>query len=224
MEKSFQKKKAKLYLMKKKNKKQWLPCIAFLCCLIFLLLFCGFFYKINHKYPQPTEEIYAIQQPMIDRNLQYTVTDFKCVRLSELQKNFPQTEFSFNPIGNGEIKNAEDMCILLWFLEIKNISTEPQKSYIYDFVCTTKTWHNGLDMQLFYDLNAAHNPDASLTPLLKPKEQIGTIVPIPISSAQLPSKDWNNVEQLEYELLFTLYPKKIAFSSVSNYNVLGDDT
>lgn len=184
---------------------------------IALLLICGaltsffvFHYQINRKYPQPETQSFKINEPLTFHDLQYTLLDFALVNWSDMEKTFPDVKFTLDPVGNGEIQKAEDMYVLLWYVKITNLSDQSKRCYIYDFVGTTTTWRNGLDLNLYYDLN---DSAASLSPTLQPGETVFAIVPIPITKGQLTTDEWENIENLDFQLLLALYPTKIVFLS-----------
>lgn len=181
-------------------------------------VFFVFCHQVNQKYPQPVTETYALHKPLVYCDLQYTVTDFDIVNWQEMAEKFPNVEFTLDPVGNGEIQSAEDMYVLLWSMEITNLSANEKKCYIYDFVGITTTWHNGLDLNLFYDLNDSADMQVSLSPFLQPNETISVMVPIPITKGQVPADEWDTIEDMDFGLLFALYPKKIVFLPDSYYN------
>ncbi len=204
--------------MRKVKSKRFYVCILLLVIFAVLLtLFC-FVHRINQKYPQAVTTEYKIQEPIVYKGLEYTVTDFSLINWSDMATEFPSVDFTLDPVENGEIQRAEDMYILLWSLDITNLSESEKKCYIYDLVGITTTWHNGLDLNLFYDLNDREGAQSSVTPTLQEKETISIIVPIPITKGQISEEDWETVESLNFQLLFALYPEKIVFLSDSYYN------
>lgn len=204
--------------MRKIHSKRLIVTILLAVCLAMFTSFFVFCYQINQKYPQPVTEEYALHEPLVYRDLQYTVTDFDIVNWQDMPEKFPNVEFTLDPVGNGEIQSAEDMYVLVWSMEITNLSINEKKCYIYDFVGITTTWHNGIDLNLFYDLNDSADIPASLSPLLQPNETVSVIIPIPITKGQIPADEWDRIEDMDFRLLFALYPKKIVFLPDSYYN------
>lgn len=176
------------------------------------VLFCLRFYSINSSYPSPDSQLYKTGDTLLYNGIELQVSDFNIVSWAEINNKYPAVKFTFVPASVTGGYDAEQIYALLVTMNIKNTHDKEVKFPLYNMVAETLTWSNGLAAELFYDLNDIGSVVSSIQPTLQPGEEITYILPYVIYDFQLAEKDRQNIKNLDYNLLFNLYPSKIMFA------------
>lgn len=168
-----------------------------LISIILSLSFFYFFNRINDKYPSPELEEYAIGVPFkysFDKNFQLTVTDFSILNEEDLRKLDEDSGEEINIKGQPRVG-------YLITLKVKNIGKEKKTLENQEFTIQSGGFTNGQDMFYATFLNEDVRSGA-----YEIDEERTIIMPF-TSIKSLFSKDhWDNVKNLKYELVTSLYP------------------
>lgn len=109
-------------------------------------------------------------------------------------------EVSEDTAKNSEF-NGNEM-IALVSTNIKNISEQNEYLGITSFKLTSKGWANSLSLELFMKLNPDYNSS------LDSGKDINVVIPYIMYKNQFNLKDWESIKNLDYYMIFEVYPQK----------------
>lgn len=168
-----------------------------LILIILSLSFGYFFNRINNKYPAPKYEEYTIGVPFkysFDKNFQLTVTDFSILNEDELRKLDEESGEEMN------MKGQERVGYLIT-LKVKNIGKEKETLENQEFTIQSGGFTNGQDMLYATLLNKDVRSGA-----YDIGEERTIIMPFTSIKSLFSKEHWDNVENLKYQLVTSLYP------------------
>ena len=194
-----------------KGKRAVIACLAAAGVIACLAAFIPRYQQINQKYPPPPVETYAIGEPLSYKGVEVTVQESLIAAWPDMPALFPDTTFTYNPVANGEAGAKEQMKLVLVTVNLKNIGEESQSVTLYTMVAKTLTWRNGLNLELFMDLNTTADHTPTIRPALAPGEEMTVILPYTAIKQQFPPGEWAAFKDLPFELQFDLYPVKKIF-------------
>lgn len=171
--------------------------MVLLIAISLIVTFAYFYIKINEKYPAPLVQEVAMDTPFeysFDKNFKITVTDFSILNEEELLKLDEEAGLSTNEESNERIG-------YLVTLKIKNIGTNEASIENQVFTLQSGIFNNGSDMAF----NMVLNQDVKSGPY-KPGEERTIIMAFTAMRIHFRKEHWDNVENLKYELVTSLYP------------------
>ena len=93
--------------------------------------------------------------------------------------------------------------ILVVDAKIKNISSVSTKISLYEFVLQNKVWSNGVNPELFLELNPEN---IDLECILDAKTEIRVKIPFVIYDFQVKDKQWKELKGSKFDLVLSVYP------------------
>lgn len=87
--------------------------------------------------------------------------------------------------------------------KIKNISSVSTKIRLYEFVLQNKVWSNGVNPELFFELNPEN---IDLECILEAKTEISVKIPFVIYDFQVKDKQWKELKESKFDLVLSVYP------------------
>ncbi|MCI8554866.1 MAG: DUF4352 domain-containing protein [Clostridiales bacterium] len=195
----------------KKTRRAGIAILTVLSVLACLFLFLHFYFQINRQFPNPSVERYAIGQPLNYNSVEIVVQDFRITTWTGLLSLFPDTDFYYDPIEEKNISDGDQMKVALITVTLKNTGDIEQRVPLYTTVLKTLTWCNGLDRDLFIDLNEDSISQLSTRPFLAPGEELTCLLPYTAIEGMLLHRDWERFDELTFEWQFDLYPVKKLF-------------
>jgi len=179
--------------MKQKNKNY---IIIGLVLILVSVCFMRFRY-INNKYPEASLEKFDLNETFDYEGVQLSVEESKLVNDEELKTINTSAEDPFI----GEEKKA-----IFVKVKFKNNSEETKTIEAYNFEVESLSWHNGLSLELFKEVNK--EDDASPVVELKPGEEKALILPYSMIERHFDEKTWEILKDRTFYLTLELYPVK----------------
>lgn len=182
--------------MKKKGK-------ALLIIFISIILIAAWsvaFYSVNAKYPQLDAENHTMEETVEYSGFEIKVHSVKWIEKDELDA---LGCFEADPYGK-EI----DIKGLFVDMSITNISDSEKNFPFYDFYCAGKGWSNGVAM----DWLTCIESDEPISKPVEPGETIHITLPYSLYDIQFRKSTWTRVEDMDYYLVYSLYPVKKTLS------------
>ena len=201
-----------------KNKRRILLVLVCGSISILLVLFCVNVYSINQRFPPTEIQQYSHDIPVntdakgkytdektVENTFQITASDFKVYTVEEL---ISEHQFKDDDIPEDRFPQYEKKVLMLK-VSTKNISDTEQVLELYNvnMQCATLGWSSGVNLNWFKAVNAL-NPKMSLQPSLKSNESLTLFLPYMIYNHNLSDYGFDNIDQLKFDLVLSLYPKK----------------
>jgi len=155
------------------------------------------FRYINNKYPEAPLEKFTLNETFDYEGVQLSVEESKLVNDDELKTINTSAEDPFI----GEEKKA-----IFIKVKFKNNSEETKTIEAYNFEAESVSWHNGLSLELFKEVNK--EDDASPVVELKPGEEKVLILPYSMIERHFDEKTWKTLKNRKFYLTLELYPVK----------------
>lgn len=172
--------------------------------LIIILIGCLIRYNnLNEQYQPPTYENYKQNQVVSYNSFAIKASEFEVMNEEDIQDLGPVYE-DVTTIDGSSIKS------IVTEVRIKNPSSQQMKLEVYPFVIESGGYSNGIDADLFHVLN---KDEATMIPVLDAGEEITLQLPFTMIESQFTDKDWDNIENREFNLVLSLYPVKKTISS-----------
>ena len=195
----------------KNGKRTLIACSAAAGVILCLAAFIPRYQQINQKYPNPPVETYTIGEPLSYKGVEISVQESRVAAWPDMPALYPDIAFTYNPVVSGEIHSKEQMKLILVTVKLKNTGEERQSVTLYTMTAKTLTWRNGLNLELFMDLNTTADYTPTTQPALAPGEELTVVLPYTAIKEQLPPDEWAVFKDLPFELQFDLYPVKKIF-------------
>ncbi len=171
--------------------------LTIIITVIILIVIMGVKYKdINNQYPQAKEEEYRIGDKVEYRGIEISVENVRLIDNDEIN-NMDLQESKFY-----EEYQRKAIVATVNFINNSNESKSVESDY---FEAATLDWHNGLNYEIFNVLNGGEKrPYVELNP----KEEITLQLPYEMFDFQFERKTWDNIEDLQFNLVLEIYPLK----------------
>lgn len=174
--------------MKEKSVKRYLFLAFFIIVVVLLCLIV----RINIKYPNPEKQLYNMGESLYCENgLVCSVTGAGVYSEDEKEKMFQDI-----------IVDEYELIGCYVNIEIVNKGDSEKRIAIGDYVLTSLGWKQSVCFPVFKVLNK------NCKSALKPGESETYVLPYTISSNMFTSKQWKEVKNRRYSVVFSLYPVK----------------
>lgn len=167
-----------------------------LALILVIVCFMRFRY-INNKYPEAPLEKFTLNETFDYEGVQLSVEESKLVNDDELKTISTSEE---DPFADQEKK------AIFVKVKFKNNSKETKTIEAYNFEVESLSWHNGLSLELFKEVNK--EDDASPVVELKPGEEKALILPYSMIEKHFDKKTWKALKNRKFYLTLELYPVK----------------
>jgi len=188
--------------MIKKNIIVPVACLLFVALVIFSVLKIS---ALNKKFPNPIVIEHAMNEAIKGGETSLAVQSYDLLNGSQLRKLLPDYEEVIKNSDGSSLKD-DQVRYLLVHIKLINNSDEIQKMMIANIVAESLIWANGIDAEIYMDLNIGKGSPMSIE--LQPKQELEVIVPYSMYSFQFQAKDWKNVDNRAFDLSLSTYPKK----------------
>lgn len=180
--------------MKQKSKRYIIIGLA----LILVSVCCMRFRYVNNKYPEAPLEKFTLNENFDYEGVQLSVEESKLINADELKTiNTSTEEVSFA---------SEEKKAIFVKVKFKNNSDETKTIEAYTFEAESLSWHNGLSLELFKEVNKEDN--ASPVVELKPGEEKELILPYSMIERHFDEKTWKALKNRKFYLTLEMYPIK----------------
>lgn len=168
------------------GKKKFLLIVVIVAGIFFCLI-----YRVNAKYPNPTEV--KAEGSMEYNSMEYTVEAAGFYAEQEVEKLWPDETF-------------EHYRGYFVRLAVKNNGTEPQKIGLGDFeLVSENAFTQGVDLRVFLDVNGE---EVRENVYIEPGETGRYIFPFLVVNANFTNKQWKMLDTEQFGLVLALYPEK----------------
>lgn len=158
-------------------------------------------YQVNRQYPTPAKVKYEIGEMVQGGNTAVKVTDYRIVDDKDIKQMLVDQEIDFSLVNNQQLK------FLLVSVQYINNTGQKQEMSVPSMIhAQTLTWGNGLDMEIFHQLNPNKNSPVFMT--LEPKSTIELTLPYALYSDHFKKLEWENIKNLTFALPLSAYPVK----------------
>ncbi len=155
------------------------------------------FRYINNKYPEAPLEKFTLNETFDYEGVQLSVEESRLVNDDELKIVYASIE---DPFPDEEKK------AIFVKVNFKNNSEETKTIEAYEFDAESVSWHNGLNLELFEEVNK--EDDASPVVELKPGEEKELILPYSMIERHFDEETWKALKNRKFYLTLEMYPVK----------------
>ncbi len=157
-------------------------------------------YSVNAKYKPAKQEIYEFGEPFEIDSVQMEMTKAIIIRENEM----PDNE-AFNEAIKHLLDFRETKIPYLILIEMDVINTSETDTRV--DLTNLHLESGAFSLQPYYELMVYYN-QCGMYVHLKPGESKTLKLPVPILKIYFPEKAWRYIENREFSLVFSLYPKK----------------
>lgn len=170
---------------------------------VFLFLYFYRYQTLQQKYPNPVNETVGIGEAIEDGSFTVTLQSSALIEGNELEKLAPNTVIARH--SDGTPYEGRSIRILLANVRIKK-TQECEDTYNFTkILCESGAWSNGLDGELFMQLN---NGISMVHEEVAYNNYIDVILPFSMVETMFNDSDWKSVDSRSFGLIYSLYPIK----------------
>lgn len=149
---------------------------------------------INGRYPPPQENYYRVGDEIKYGELTFCFDGYKIVGRDELEQTGLTAE-----------SGAYGVKALYATVTVRNTGAAEENVPVYIFNAEAGGWTNGINMEWYEEINGE-----SLGISLPPGEQAMITLPYLLHQSQFRGDVWENIEDMQFRIVFSLYPSKEA--------------
>lgn len=169
--------------------------VGITACVLAAFLF-GYL-RVNREYPPAERCVYTAGDTFTVNDLEIQNNGGELVTVPQLKERFPDAEMP-SMIVNGQPLPEEKIRILLASVRVRTLSETATLSSLYTTGARSGAWRNGMDFDLYLQLNPSLEPDA--------EGYYNLVMPYEVNSLQFHDKDWKQIDSRTFELVFSMYP------------------
>lgn len=171
----------------------------FLCFIVVCLAVMSVFQiiRVNTQFPQTSIICANIGESLQLDQLHVKATSFEMVPYKSIS-NDCSLKSLVDQIEDGEVNLIKASIV------IENDTDLSVEFPLYDVIFQSIDWANAINLDTF----KYFNDNRSLLVEMKPKESLKLILPCLIHQIQFSDKDWKEVQERNFQLVFSLYPQK----------------
>ncbi len=151
--------------------------------------------QLNNKYPPATLEKYQLNEKLDYAGVEFMVTDFQLVN----EEDIP----AITPIDGDESLGEKKYMIIT--AKISNQSNKIKEVDLTPIKLESVAFTNAIDMGALIQMSSGK---PTLHPTLYPNEEIEMQLPFAMSEVMFTEEDWKNINERDFQVVFSLYPVK----------------
>lgn len=155
-------------------------------------------YAINREFPAVMVTKAHCGESIETKGLSITMKSCEILALSEFSQSYT------DPCGG----NFDEEKMLVFNIDIENVSDKEINLPIYEFSAESKAWRNGIDPIAFKEAN----PGMSLMQSLKPEEGLSVYLTYALYQQNFRAEEWAGIESREFSCVWLDYPSKIVLT------------
>lgn len=170
---------------------------------VFLFLYFYRYQTLQQRYPNPVNETVGIGEAIEDGSFTVTLQKSTLIEGNELKKLAPNIVIARH--ADGTPYEGKSIRILLADIRVKK-TQECEDTYNFTkILCESGAWSNGLDGELFMQLNKGISMVHEDVPY---NHYVDVILPFSMVETMFKDSDWKSVDSRSFGLIYSLYPMK----------------
>lgn len=163
---------------------------------LILLIIAVRYNDVNQKFQGANTIEKNIDEIMeVNRDVIIKVEDISLCEVEKYNENVTQNIRNLG--GRAKVVTVET--------KLQNISSQNVKVEFYTFVLQNKVWSNGINPELFFELNPEN---VNMNTLLEANSEIFVKLPYVIYDFQVKEKQWEELEATQFDLVLSVYPDR----------------